>query len=102
VPVGRTELVRFSRMDPKTELLSRLSEALTRGQDGFTEEDLSLAFEEVLVQSQIGELIVEGRLDLRIKDGTVLYSATEGGGVALSAPMPLETLIENVRSAEGR
>jgi len=92
-------------MDPKTELLNRLSEALTRGQDGFTEEELSLAFEEVfkmLIQGQIGELILEGRLDLRIDDGTVLYSATEGGGVPLSEPMPLEMLIENVRGAEGR
>ncbi|MDX6609196.1 MAG: hypothetical protein QOF85_1121 [Solirubrobacterales bacterium] len=92
-------------MDPKTELLSRLSEALTRGQDGFTEEELSLAFEEVfkmLVQGQIGELILEGRLDLRINDETVLYSATEGGGVPLSEPMPLEMLIENVRGADGR
>lgn len=98
-------MVRFSRMDPKTELLSRLSEALTRGQDGFTEEELSLAFEEVfkmLVQGQIGELILEGRLDLRINDETVLYSATEGGGVPLSEPMPLEMLIENVRGADGR
>ncbi len=93
-------------MDPKTELLGRLSEALTRGQDGFTEEELSLAFEEVfkmLIQGQIGELILEGRLDLRINEGTVLYSATEGGGVPLSEPMPLEMLIENVRGgAEGR
>jgi hypothetical protein len=39
-------LIRFSRMNPKTELLSGLSEALTRGQDGFTEEELALAFEE--------------------------------------------------------
>jgi len=30
-------------MDPKTELLGRLSEALTRGQNGFTEEELALA-----------------------------------------------------------
>jgi hypothetical protein len=34
-------------MNPKTELLGILSEALTRGQGGFTEEDLALSFEEV-------------------------------------------------------
>jgi hypothetical protein len=56
----------------------------------------------MLVQGQIGELILEGRLDLRINEETVLYSATEGGGVPLSEPMPLEMLIENVRGAEGR
>ena len=98
-------MVRFCGVHPKTELLSRLSEALTRGQDGFTEEELALAFEEVfkmLVQGQIGELILEGRLDLRISDQTVMYSATDGGGVPLSEPVPLETLIENVRSAEGQ
>lgn len=92
-------------MNPKTELLSRLSEALTRGQDGFTEEELALAYEEVfqmLVQGQIGALILEGRLDLRINDEAVLYSATEGGGVPLSEPMPLEMLVENVRGAEGQ
>ena len=85
-------------MDPKTELLSRLSEALTRGQDGFTQEEVF----KMLIQGQIGELILEGRLDLRIKDETVLYSAADGGGVPLSEPMPLEMLIENVRGTEGR
>jgi hypothetical protein len=92
-------------MNPKTELLIRLSEALTRGQHSFTEEELARAYEEVfkmLIQGQIGELILEGRLDLRINEETVLYSATEGGGVPLSEPMPLEMLIENVRGAEGR
>lgn len=98
-------MVRFCRVHLKTELLSRLSEALTRGQDGFTEEELALAYEEVfkmLIQGQIGELILEGRLDLRINDETVLYSAADGGGVPLPEAMPLETLIENVRSAEGQ
>jgi hypothetical protein len=98
-------LVRFFGMDPKHQLLERLSEALTRGQEGFTEEDLALAYEEVfkmLIQAQLGELILEGRLDLRINGGTVLYSAAEGGGVPLSEPMPLEMLIENVQGAEGR
>ncbi len=64
-------------MDPKVELLERISAALTRGQGGFTEEDLALAFEEVydlLIQGQFANLVIEGQLDLRISDGTVLYS----------------------------
>jgi hypothetical protein len=91
-------------MDPKRELLQRLSEALTRGQNGFTEEDLALAFEEVfkmLIQAQLGELILEGRLDLQISDGTVLYTVAKNGPGSGKA-VPLETLIENVRSAEGQ
>jgi hypothetical protein len=90
-------------MNPKHELLGRLSEALTRGQGGFTEEDLALAYEEVfkmLIQAQLGELIVEGRLDLRITDGTVLYTIANDGQGSDKA-VPLEVLIENVRSAEG-
>jgi hypothetical protein len=90
-------------MHPKTELLGRLSEALTRGQGGFTEEDLALAYEEVfkmLIQAQLGELIVEGRLNLSITDGTVLYTIAKDGQGSDEA-VPLEVLIENVRSAEG-
>jgi len=90
-------------MDPKTELLGRLSEALTRGQGEFTEGDLALAFEEVfkmLIQAQFGELILEGKLNLRISDGTVLYTAAKHGEGSDEA-VPLEVLIENVRSAEG-
>jgi hypothetical protein len=41
-------------MDPKRELLERLSEALTRGQDGFTEEELALAYEEVFNHADSG------------------------------------------------
>jgi hypothetical protein len=91
-------------MDPKTELLHRLSIALTRGQGGFTEEDLALAFEEVfnmLVQGQLGNLIMEGELNLRINEGTVLYSAAKDGQ-GPEEPLPLETLIENMRSTEDR
>lgn len=91
-------------MDPKVELLERLSAALTRGQGGFTEEDLALAYEEVfnmLLQGQIGNLIIEGKLGLRINDGTVLYSAAKDGEESDEA-VPLEMLIENVRGAEGR
>jgi hypothetical protein len=91
-------------MDPKTELLSRLSEALTRGQGGFTEEDLALAYEEVfemLIQAQLGELVLEGRLNLRITDGAVLYTIAKDGQGSEEA-VPLEALIENVRSAEGQ
>lgn len=91
-------------MDPKIVLLGLLSAALTRGQGGFTEDDLALAHEEfrgMLVQGQIASLVAEGKLDLRISDGTILYSAAEGGPVPLAEPMPLETLIENVRRAEG-
>jgi hypothetical protein len=90
-------------MDPKTELLSRLSEALTRGQGGFTEEELALAYDEVfnmLIQAQLGELILEGKLDLRVTDGTVRYTGTKHGQGSDEA-VPLEVLIENVRSAEG-
>jgi hypothetical protein len=89
-------------MDPKTELLERLSIALTEGQGDFTEADLALAFKEVkkmLVQGQIGNLIIEGRVKLRISDGTVLYSAAKGEE-GPSEAMPLETLIDNVRDAE--
>ncbi len=89
-------------MDPKIELLGKLTDALTRGQGGFTEEDLALAFEEVhnmLIQGQLGELVVEGRLNLKISDGTVLYSVENGQ--ALSEALPLEMLIQNMRSAEG-
>jgi len=91
-------------MDPKRELLERISEALTRGQDGFTEEELALAYEGVfkmLIQAQLGELIVEGRLNLKVSDGTVLYTITKNGQGSDEA-VPLETLIENVRSAEGQ
>ena len=90
-------------MDPKVEVLRRLSAALTRGQGGFTEEELALAFQEVyglVVQGQVGNLVLEGKLDLTIKDGTVFYSAAKGGEVPLTGAMPLETLIENVRGAE--
>jgi len=92
-------------MDPKVGLLRTISAALTRGQEGFTEEDLALASEAVyglLIQGQIANLVIEGRLDLRISDGTVLYSAAKDGLVPLPGPVPLETLIENVRSAEGQ
>jgi hypothetical protein len=91
-------------MDPKRELLERLSDALTRGQGGFTEEELALAYKEVydmLIQAQLGELVLEGRLDLLINDGTVLYTIAKNGPGSDEA-VPLETLIENVRSAEGR
>jgi hypothetical protein len=55
----------------------------------------------MLIQAQLGELIVEGSLDLKISDGTVLYTiATNGRGS--NEAVPLETLIENVRSAEGQ
>jgi hypothetical protein len=98
-------LVRFCRMDPKTELLGRLSAALSRGQGGFTKEELALAFEEVynlLIQGQLGSLIIDGELDLMIKEGTVFYSAAKDGQVPLTEAVPLETLIKNVRSAEGQ
>ncbi|HEY0491946.1 MAG TPA: hypothetical protein VGD57_00570 [Candidatus Dormibacteraeota bacterium] len=91
-------------MDPKIVLLSRLSAALTRGQGGFTEDDLAVAFKEVyglLMQGQIGNLVVEEELNLTISDGEILYSrATKGTGP--EEAMPLETLIENMRSAEGQ
>jgi hypothetical protein len=98
-------LVRFCGVDPKIELLRTLSEALTRGQGGFTEEELALAFEEVfdmLIKGQVGNLVIEEELDLTIRDGTVLYSATKDGEVPLTEAVPLETLIENVGSAEGQ
>lgn len=91
-------------MDPKIVLLDLLSAALTRGQGGFTEEDLALAYREIqgmLIQGQFASLVAEGKLDLRVSDGTILYSAAEDSPVPLAEPMPLETLIENVRSAEG-
>jgi len=91
-------------MDPKAELLERLCAALTRGQGGFTEEDLALAFEEVynmLVQGQLGSLVIEGELNLSISDGKVLYSTAKGGGGPDEA-LPLEMLVENMRSAEGK
>lgn len=90
-------------MDPKIVLLSRLSSALTRGQGSFTEDDLAVAFKEVyglLMQGQIGNLVIEEELNLTIRDGEIRYSrATEGMGP--EEAMPLETLIENMRSAEG-
>lgn len=92
-------------MDPKIVLLDLLSAALTRGQGGFTEEDLALAYKEVhgmLIQGQFASLVAEGKLDLIVSDGTILYSAAKGSPVPLAEPMPLETLIENVRSAEGQ
>lgn len=55
----------------------------------------------MLIQGQFASLVAEGKLDLRISDGTILYSAAEGSPVPLAEPMPLETLIENVRRAEG-
>lgn len=55
----------------------------------------------MLIQAQLGELIVEGRLNLRITDGTVLYTVAKNGPRSDEA-VPLGTLIENVRSAEGR
>jgi hypothetical protein len=92
-------------MDPKTELLDRLGAALSRGQGRFTKEELALAFEEVytlLIQGQLGNLIIEGELDLTIREGTVLYAAAKDGQVPLTEAVPLETLIENVRSTEGQ
>lgn len=92
-------------MDPKTELLERLSAALTRGQGGFTEEELALAFKEVygmLIQGQIASLVTEGELDLRVSDGTIIYGPAKDGQVPSPEAVPLETLIENVRSTEGR
>ena len=91
-------------MDPKMELLERLGAALTRGQGEFTTDDLAAAFEEVygmLVQGQIAALVIEGALDLKISDGTIIYSPAKGSDVPLPEAGPLETLIENVRSAEG-
>lgn len=91
-------------MDPKIALLSRLRTALTRGQGGFTDNDLAVAFKEVyglLMQGQIGNLVIEEELDLTISDGKILYSrAAKGTGP--EGAMPLETLIENMRSAEGQ
>ena len=90
-------------MNPKTELLNILGIALSRGQGDFTEEELALAFEEVhnlLIQGQLGTLVVEGELNLSIEEGTVLYSVAkneDGHG----EPLPLEMLIENMRSTEG-
>ena len=91
-------------MDPKIVLLSRLSAALTRGQGGFTEDDLAVAFKEVyglLMQGQIGNLVVEEELNLKISDGEIFYSRATKGTEPEEA-MPLETLIENMRSAEGQ
>ena len=97
-------LIRFFRMDPKIELLDRLSVALTRGRGGFTEDDLAVAFKEVcglLMQGQIGNLVIEEELDLMVSDGEIFYSrAAKGAGP--EEAMPLETLIENMRSAEGQ
>lgn len=90
-------------MNPTTELLNILGIALTRGQGGFTEDDLALAFEEVhkmLVQGQLGALVLEGELVLTIDEGTVLYSTAENEG-GPGEPLPLEMLVENMRSAEG-
>jgi hypothetical protein len=90
-------------MDPKTALLHRLGAALTRGQGDFTEEDLTLAFEEIyrlMLQGQIASLVIEGKLNMRIHDGTVVYWAAEESGEPGEA-LPLEILIENMRSAEG-
>lgn len=55
----------------------------------------------MLLQAQLGELVIEGKLNLRITDGTVLYTLAKDGQGANEA-VPLETLIENVRSAEGQ
>jgi hypothetical protein len=90
-------------MNPKTELLRILSVALSRGQGGFTEEELAIAFKEVhkmLIQGQIGILVLEGELNLSIKDGTVLYTAAANEDEPGEA-LPLETLIENMGKAEG-
>ncbi len=81
-------------MDPKAELLHRLSTALTRGQGGFTEEDLALAFEEVfnmLIQGQLGNLVMEE--DSTSESArTVLFSAAKDGQGPDEA-LPLEALI---------
>ena len=55
----------------------------------------------MLIQAQLGELILKGRLNLKISDGTVLYTIAKNGQGSDEA-VPLETLIENVRSAEGQ
>jgi len=91
-------------MDPKIVLLSRLSAALTRGQGGFTEDDLAAAFKEVyglLMQGQIGNLVIEEELDLTISDGEILYSWATRGEEPEEA-MSLEMLIENMRGAENQ
>ena len=89
-------------MNAKVELLQKLGAALTRGQGGFTEEDLFLAFEEVydmLIRSQLVTLVIEEGVGISIRDGVVFYAAANGNEEP--KPMPLETLIENIRSAEG-
>ena len=79
-----------------------LSAALTRGQGGFSKKDLALAAEEaygMLIQSQLLALVIDEKLNVSVKDGVVLYAAANGEED--SEPMPLEMLIENMRSAEG-
>lgn len=53
----------------------------------------------MLIQAQLGELILEGRLNLKVSDGRGLYPMAKNGQGSDEA-VPLETLIENVRSAK--
>lgn len=62
-----------------------------------------MAFDEVhklLIQGQLGTLVLEGELNLNINDGTVLYTAAKDGDEPGEA-LPLEILIENMRRTEG-
>jgi hypothetical protein len=45
-------------------------------------------------------LVLEGELNLSIKDGTALYTAAENGDEPDEA-LPLEMLIENMQGTEG-
>jgi len=85
-------------MEPDLELLKVLSEALTRGQGGFTEADLQAAFEDfhkLVAQGMIANLVATGELDVLVEDGAVLYSA------AGNKPLTLEALIERMGDGDG-
>lgn len=91
-------------MNSKTEIRRILSVPLSQGQGDFpTKSWLSLSREvhNLLVQGQLGMLVLEGQLNLSIEDGTVLYAAANARDEPGEA-LPLESLIETVRGTEGK
>lgn len=53
----------------------------------------------MLIQSQLLALVIDEKLNVSIRDGVVFYAAANGAQE--SEPMPLEMLIDNMRSTEG-
>jgi hypothetical protein len=89
-------------MDVDRYVLDAVAAALTKGQDVFTEEELTKAREEIkdsLIRGNLATLILEGEASLLFEDGTLLYSVS-GHESAPASPTSLEVLIESDKRDE--